>query len=339
MQESIVKISATEFGIEESKAKEVEAVFSPMLSKMSELENEFNQIVNLPINKDTCAAAKSLRLKYVKVRTATAEIHKGMKAYALSFGRFVDGWKNAQIHASQGIEDRLETIEKHYENAERERIANLQQERSAIVSQFAQGYLPDNLGTMAEDVWNNYLSGAKSAYAIRIEAEQKAERERIQKEQEEAAERERIKQENARLKAEAAERERLERERIAKEKKELEEREKIESAERAEREAKERKQREEYEAKISAERAERERLEREKKEREEKEAKRIEEEKKNAKKIAMAPDKEKLLAYSAAIKAIPHPALKSDAAASVASIASQHLAKLCKYIEESANNL
>lgn len=339
MQESLVKINAQEFGIEETKAAEVEAVFKPMLAKMSELENEFNQVVAMPVNSDTCKLAKALRLKYVKVRTATADIHKTLKAQALSFGRFIDGWKNAQLHASQGIEDRLEQIEKHYENMERERIANLQQERAAIVSQFTQGYSPDNLGTMADDVWTNYLAGVKSAYEIRIEAEQKAERERIQKEQEEAAERERIKQENARLKAEAAERERLERERIAKEKKEREEREKIEAAERAERDAKERKQREEYEAKIAAERKERERLELEKSAREEQERKRMAAEKLAAKKLALAPDREKLFAYSESIKALPVPVVVSEEAKLALNSAVHDLKNACKYLEDLASNL
>ena len=98
---SIVKINPADYGLTETKAKEIEAMFKPMLQKMVELEEEYNEVVKLEINKDTCTKAKELRLKYVKVRTGTASIHKELKAFYLNGGRFVDGWKNAQLFASQ----------------------------------------------------------------------------------------------------------------------------------------------------------------------------------------------------------------------------------------------
>jgi len=192
---SIVKINPSEYGLTETKAKEIEKMFSPMLAKMVELEAEFNEISKLEPNKESCSKARELRLKYVKVRTGTAEIHKGLKQFYLQGGRFVDGWKNAQLMASQGIEEKLSTIENHYENLEKERIARLQEKRAEEISKYEVDYIPDNLGEMPEDVWNNFLLGTRTNYEAQKEAEKKAEEERqeqIRLDKRESGRRERI---------------------------------------------------------------------------------------------------------------------------------------------------
>src|SRR3972149_1405125 len=123
-QTSLVKIDPKEFGLQETKAKEIAAQFQPMLDKMVELENEYNKVVSLPIEEaSTATLAKIVRLKYVKVRTGTSEIHKVQKNFYLMAGRFIDGWKNAQLFASQGIEEKLLAIEEYAERKkEQERI-------------------------------------------------------------------------------------------------------------------------------------------------------------------------------------------------------------------------
>ena len=179
--QAIVKIDSAQYGLTETKAKEIEAMFKPMLDKMVELEDEFNQIAGLEITEETCYKARELRLKYVKVRTGTANIHRELKAFYLNGGRFVDGWKNAQMFASQGIEEKLSAIENHYENLEKERIAALQEKRAGEIAKYEVDYIPDNLGLMPDDVWSNFLLGTKTNYETRKEAEKKAEEERQEK--------------------------------------------------------------------------------------------------------------------------------------------------------------
>ena len=207
MNTNLVKIDASEYGLEETKAQQIEAQFKPMLEKMSELEKEYNEVIKLEVSGETCAKAKELRLKYVKVRTGTAEIHKNQKAFYLAGGRFVDGWKNAQKFASEGIEDKLMAIEKHYENLEKEKAAKLQTERVEKLTKYDVEVIPENLGIMPIEVWDNYLSGTKLNYENRIAAEKKAEEDRIAREKAEADERERIRLENEKLKKEAEKRE------------------------------------------------------------------------------------------------------------------------------------
>lgn len=276
----IVKINPADYGLTSEKANQVSKMFKPMLDKMSELETEFNSIVNQDVTPDLCKQAKTLRLKYVKVRTGTSAIHKELKSFYLQGGRFVDGWKNAQLMASQGNEEALMKIEKHFENIERERIAKIEAERTQILHDLDVMVLPDNLGTMDETVWRNFRNGAQMSFDQMKEAARKAEEERLQKEEEERQERERIRLENERLKKEAAEREaKIEAERKERERLEAIERERAAEAER-ERLAKERAAREKLRARIEEERKEKERIQAEIRKKEEAERKAKEEEEK-----------------------------------------------------------
>ena len=277
----IVKINPADYGLEESKAREIEALFTPMLAKMTELEKEYNEVVSLKITPETALKAKELRLKYVRVRTGTAEIHKGAKAFYLAGGRFVDGWKNAQLFASEGIEAKLMDIEKHQENQEKERIQKLHDSRLALLRPYIEDDImaAAGIGRMDEDVWKNYLLGVKVAFEQRKEAERKAEEDRIAAEKAEAAERERIRLDNIRLQKEAEEREKQISAEREKARKEQEKREKELAVER------------EAKAKLEAELKEKELAEKQA----EAKAKRDEEERlAEEKRLLNAPDKEKL---------------------------------------------
>jgi colicin import membrane protein len=280
---TIVKIDPKEYGLEESKAADIAAQFQPMLERMVELEKEFNEIAKLPVEDSaTARKASELRKKYVKVRTGTAEIHKNLKMFYLQGGRFVDGWKNAQLFASQGIEEKLESIEKHAEIKEKERIATVQSEREAILSPYNLENLEAlALGHMTEQVWENFLTGTKTNHRAKIEAQAKAEADRIAAEKAAAEERERMRVENEKLKAEAEIREKqLAQERAqaeAKVKAEREATDKILREEKARAEAVAAKVKAEQDAKIRAEREAREKAEAELKAKQEAEAKAIRE--------------------------------------------------------------
>lgn len=335
----IVKINPKDYGLTETKAKEIEAMFAPMLQKMVELEQEFNELSKLEISKETCQKARELRLKYVKVRTGTAEIHRELKAFYLNGGRFVDGWKNAQLFASQGMEEKLSAIENHFENLERERISKLQDKRSNELLKYDVDYIPENLGLMPDDVWNNFLLGTKTNYENRKEAERKAEQERIAKEKAKAEERERIRKENEQLKKQAEERERLAKIEAEKRAKEEAERQKKLKAERKEREERERQEREQYEAELKKEREEREKVEAElKAKREAKEAE-IKAKAEAERKALLAPDKKKLKILAEQIQLITYPSVKSQEAFEIVQKVRDNQEKVAKFILEQSKNL
>lgn len=157
----LVKIDHKEFGIQETKAKEISSMFKPMLDRMVELEEQANEVLALPMNKETYAKARELRLEYKKTRTGTSEIHKKAKAYTLNMGRFIDGWKNTQAMASQGVEQKLADIENYEALEEEKRIADLQVKREKALKKFDVEVIPENLGELDKVTWINYLTGTK----------------------------------------------------------------------------------------------------------------------------------------------------------------------------------
>lgn len=280
MSELIV-VNPQEFGLEKTEAQKIEAVFTPMIEKMVELEKEYNEVIALPIEKNTIAKARELRLRYVKVRTGTAEIHKNAKAYYLAGGRFVDAWKNAQSFTAIGKEEVLEKIEKHFELIEQEKKQKLNEERQKQLVQYVSDVTVYNLMDMTDEGFVELLSASKIAHEARLEAERKAEEERLRVEEENRKEQERIRIENEELKKQAEARE-----------KEL---------------AKEREK-----AKADAEA--REKLEAEKRQKELEAKKQAEAELKAKKEAELAPDREKLIKYAVELGCLEVPNLSTDEA-------------------------
>lgn len=218
MQNGTSIVKAADYDLDEKRAGEIQASFEPMIVERKQLAQEYEAIVSLEIDEDVCKRAGTLRRQLVKVRTGISSIHKTQKHMFLKAGQFVDAWKNAETLPVEQMEEKLSGIEKHFENIEKLRVDKIRMARAAELQKYevTDDQIPIGLGQMDDDIWSNYLSGIKAAYAQRKEAEAQAEKERIAKEKAEADERERIRLENETLKKEAAERERLENERIAK---------------------------------------------------------------------------------------------------------------------------
>lgn len=177
MNQQLIQINPAEYGLQAKEASTIEKAFIPMLETMAELENEFNAIISqvkeAGITAEGMGAARELRLKYVKTRTGTEEIHKKAKAYYLAGGRFVDGWKNAQKFASQGKEEALMQIEKHFENEEKKRLEALKTERTAKLC--AVGYMDTVTGVelFTDEIFANFLAGAEKQVKDQKEQEEK----------------------------------------------------------------------------------------------------------------------------------------------------------------------
>lgn len=200
----IVVVDPKELGLDETKAKEVESVFTPLIIEREALTVIYQQLITEEMSKELVNKAYQLRLKLTKVRTGTDKVHKVAKAFYLAGGRFVDAWKNKNNIAIEQMESKLEEIENYYENLEKERIAKLQTEREKELAKYdVENIQTLSLGNMSEQVWENFLTGTKLGYENRKAAELKAEQDRIEAERKEAEEREAQRLENIRLKKEA----------------------------------------------------------------------------------------------------------------------------------------
>jgi colicin import membrane protein len=287
-------------GIEKSKAEQIKATFEPMAKMLSEFEQAYDQVIaesQEEITKEITQKAKRLRLDIGKVRIETGKIKDREKAEYLRASNAIQGVHNILVWAVAEKEEKLKEIENHFELQEQKRLEALQSERADNLSPYVEDAHERKLSDMDQDVWEAYFSTKKKEHEDRIEAEKKAEAERIAREKAEAKDRERLHKENERLKKEAEtkakadkieadKRAKIEADRIVKEKQEQEERDrlaKIEADKTASilKAAQDRQDtlESELKAKKEAERKENERIESERKAREK------------------APDKQKLLTF------------------------------------------
>jgi len=346
MKTEIAKLNPAEYGLKETEVQPIENAFMPKIIEREALMEIYKSLITQELTPELCIQAKSLRLKFVKVRTGIADVHRTQKAYFLAAGRYVDAWKNKETLPGEQAEEVLENIEKHFENLERERKNKLRDERLAELSKYDIDGSLMLLGEMKEEVWVNFLAGARLQHEQKKEAERKAEEERLAAIEAERKRREEIRVENERLKkerealeiAQAAERKKLEAEKARAEKARKEAEAKMLAQAKADRE------------KIDAARAEKERAEaelRQKREdedraRKEAEARAIAEEKARIaeeKRKAMAPDKDKLLAFADAIQSLPRLNLSSPEAKAILDNAFVLLNKVDAYIRGNVNSL
>jgi colicin import membrane protein len=300
---NLVKVNPNEFGIEESKAAEMTSGLNQILAERVILTEQYAQVITLELSPENLQTFKDLRLRIRDNRTKGIEAwHKVNKEFYLRGGQFVDAIKRKEVAENERMEDALLQCEKHFENLEKQRIADLQAKREGQLMAYEVDNLQTlQLGSMSDDVFDAFLEASKNKYEAKKEVERlEAERLKAEKEAELARiEAQRI--ENEKLKAEAAERERLaEIERKENERLLAIEREKAEKA-RKEAEEAARIEREKQQAILAAEKAERERLEVEIKAKEAAELKAKQEKeaaelkaKKEAEKLAKAPIKKQL---------------------------------------------
>lgn len=266
METQIVKIDPKEFGLETKKANELTVGLKTVLAERELLIKEFEVVSKLELTVGNLAKFKELRLKIVKNRTQGVwKWHKTNKEYFLTGGKFVDAIKNKESFVNETMEDKLLDAEKHFENLEKERIANLQTKRVALLSEFVDDASERDLSSMEQDVWDAYLSSKKQQHIDLVAAELKAEKERVAKEKAEKEEQERIRKENEKLKLEAEQREKLAKIEEDKRVKEEQDRKAKEEAAQKKREEEAEKIRLENETKLNAEREENERIQREEK--------------------------------------------------------------------------
>lgn len=192
-----------------TKAEKLASGYAPFLMEISEQMQKFKKLEKGKA--EDVETAKRIRLDLGKICSRAEERKKADKGMLLIETRLIDNLFGLVNNSARLTQAEAKEIEKYFENIEKEKIAKLQEERASEMGKYQDelDYIPDNLGSMPENIWANYLVGVKHSYEVQKEAEVKAEKERIEKEKAEIAEQKRIKAENIKLQKEAEERERL----------------------------------------------------------------------------------------------------------------------------------
>lgn len=340
------------------KRNEVQTVLNHVFNGVAKMREQLDSVsvidendkVNMKLANTIRLGVRQVRLDAEKTFDAKrAEVQAQMLSYKTEDQLWLKAKQTMQILTKE-IEENARWKEETRERFEKEQHELKIQQRMVKVSKVAPEMPRSEFENMSDETFEIFFTGIEKEYNDRIEAERKAEEERIAKEKAEAEERERIRIENERLKAEAEAKEKQ----LAVERAKAEaERKAIEEKARKEREEADRKLKAEQEAariaseKAAAEKAKLEaeikaKADAEEKARKEAEAKIIAEQKaKEAaeKKAANAPDKTKLIEFSKQIKAIQLPQVKSEEAKKIASDVEKLLEKVCVFINEKAETL
>lgn len=327
------------------KKQEVLSVLNHVFNGVSKMRKQLDDvIVNDENDKTNMKLANTIRLGVRQVRLEAektfdakrAEVQTQMLSYKTEDQLWLKAKQTMQILTKE-IEENARWKEETRQRFEAEQKELKFQQRMVQVAKFAPELQRAEFENMSDESFNLFVAGIEKQYNDRIEAERKAEEERIAKEKAEAEERERVRIENERLKAEAE----------AKEKQLAEERAKAE-AERKALEEKARKEKAAADAKLKAEREAKEKLEAELKSKAEAEskAKRDAEAKAAAelkakqdaeKKAKSAPDKAKLNDFANMLDELALPELKSEEANKILTDAKTLLCNVSTFIREKSS--
>lgn len=330
----------------ENKATDLDNIYTPMIAMLSEMELEYNELVVKEINEGLSKDAKALRIRISKVRINADKARKDAKAEILRAGNAIQGAYNTLAFAVTSKEEKLLSIEKHYENIEKEKITKLQDNRENQLTDLGIEIFPFGLGEMQIDVWDAYFESVKKTYLDKIEAEKQADIKRIAEEKAEKERIEKIELENKRLEKEAKEKERIvkiEQEKRDKAEKERLEKEKIEQDKRTEKIRIERleqqKKQDLLNFKIAEAKEQKENLEKQLQDKKDAELKEAKEKADKEKALLLAPDKELLEILAKGLIEYPLPKLNSIEANHILSDVKVLIDEIVAHIKTKSKNL
>lgn len=216
MNETKIEIKELEL-IEKGEALSLQKKFMPYFEIAEKLKVEANKIKIMSIDQvDDMQTARKMRLEIKTVRVNTEKLRKELKEESLLKGKAIDGMANIIKYLIEPTENYLKSQEEFAINLEKERLEKIKYERSGALLKYVEDISLYRLDDMTENQFEILLKNAEIAFNAKIEAEKKAEEERLEREKAEKIEQERIRKENENLK--------LERELQEKKEKELQER-------------------------------------------------------------------------------------------------------------------
>jgi hypothetical protein len=340
------------------KRNEVQTVLNHVFNGVSKMREQLDSVtvtdandkVNMKLANTIRLGVRQVRLEAEKTFDAKrAEVQQQMLSYKTEDSLWLKAKQTMQILTKE-IEENARWKEETKERFEAEQKELKVQQRTLKVSKVAPEMARTEFENMSDETFEMFFTGIEKAFNEKIEAEKKAEVERIEKEKAEIAEHERIRKENERLKAEAEAKEKQLAAELAKAEAE---RKAFEEVVKKEREEAERKLKaEQGAAQIAAEKAAAEKAkleaeikakaETEEKARKEAESKEIAEQKAKAaaeNKAKNAPDKNKFIELAAQIEGLNMPEIKGEEAQKILSDVKTLLSKVSIFIREKSSGL
>jgi len=182
LPKELAELKNTATGLSVDKADKILMAFAPHMTRLTELSIEMDKInFDTPTDFDA-EMADSLRKKLVKVRTASADEKDLQKEVMKIEDKLIMSSYNLLKSTCELKENRLRDVAE-FRKRELERLHALKlEERKALLEPFNAAYDPITLGAWSDEIFANYLAGAKATYEAQKAAEAKAEEDRREQE-------------------------------------------------------------------------------------------------------------------------------------------------------------
>ena len=187
-----------------TKAEKIASNYAPLMNEVTAQGKLIKKLKKG--NEEDLTKAKRIKIDIGKICAKALTQKKTDKETILLQTRFIDALYNTVSGAARLNQDEAKEIELHFENIEKEKVEKLFNDRSKLLNEFLNenDLIPDFIGEMSEEVWNNYFTGIKTNYNLKIEAAKIEADKLIEKQKLFEKNQKKIETENKRLKAAAA---------------------------------------------------------------------------------------------------------------------------------------
>lgn len=188
IEEAVVLVETLdpkEFGLELKDVKPIEAAFLPKIMERERLALRYGNIINQQITPELCEQAAVLYKEVNDNIKGIAEVHKVQKSFAWNFGKLCDSKKNMETLPGTQMKEGLLPIKNHYKILEEKRLLELKEKRIKEAEPFSE-FIPFGieLQLLDEDGFNSIIAGAKLQQQAKIDQQKKEEEDRIKEEKE-----------------------------------------------------------------------------------------------------------------------------------------------------------
>ena len=153
-----------------TKAEKIASNYAPLMNEVTAQGKLIKKLKKG--NEEDLTKAKRIKIDIGKICAKALTQKKTDKETILLQTRFIDALYNTVNGAARLNQDEAKEIELHFENIEKEKVEKLFNDRSKLLNEFLNenDLIPDFIGEMSEEVWNNYFTGIKTNYNLKIEA-------------------------------------------------------------------------------------------------------------------------------------------------------------------------
>lgn len=194
-------------GLEIATKQCIKKGMNPFFEEFEEIAQEARELVVSDENQtDLMTNAKTMRLKFVKIRTASGRIKDALKKDSKAYEKTVMSVYKLIVTEVEKVERHLEKQEKFSAILKAQRIDKLDKERAEIAKDLME-WIPRDVtfGKLSDEEFERILNSAKLTKNFELEEsirKDKEAKELLRKQVEEAEERNRLRVENEKLRAE-----------------------------------------------------------------------------------------------------------------------------------------